>query len=55
MFKTITDVVLLFILPSCVYSKGKIDTRRPNTIYIIVDQWRAQATNYAMVKQIQCF
>ncbi len=40
--------VTILILFSClVFSKGKKPPGKPNIVYIIVDQWRAQATGYS--------
>lgn len=44
--------VLLFSITLSVYPNGKKPPRRPNIIYIIVDQWRAQATGYSGDKNV---
>ena len=52
MTRIIITITLLFLIPCCVYSKDKKPTRKPNIIFIIVDQWRAQATGYSGDKNV---
>ncbi len=48
----IITAALLFLISSFVYSKEKKPPLKPNIIYIIVDQWRAQATGYSGDKNV---
>jgi len=48
----IIAIILFFLIPCSVYSKDKKPTRKPNIIFIIVDQWRAQATGYSGDKNV---
>lgn len=44
--KKLLIVVLTFVLMSC-NSNNKIQSGKPNIVYILTDQWRAQAFGYA--------
>ena len=52
MKRIIVIAALLFVVCSHGYSKGKPPARKPNIIYIIADQWRAQATGYSGDKNV---
>ncbi|MBK5279320.1 MAG: sulfatase-like hydrolase/transferase, partial [Bacteroidia bacterium] len=46
--------VILFFIISCqiLSATPKPDTKKPNIVFIIVDQWRAQATGYSGDKNV---
>lgn len=52
MTRSIITVALFFLIPCFGYSKEKKPPVKPNIIYIIVDQWRAQATGYSGDKNV---
>ncbi len=52
MTRIFIPLALLFLIPCFTYSKDKKPTRKPNIIFIIVDQWRAQATGYSGDKNV---
>lgn len=39
-------VLFLVLIQACVNTKNKDDLKKPNIVYVIADQWRAQATSY---------
>ncbi len=52
MNKIIITTTLPFAVSGYGFSKGKPPAHKPNIIYIIVDQWRAQATGYSGDKNV---
>ncbi len=52
MKKIIITTTLLFVVSGYGSSKGKPPAHKPNIIYIVVDQWRAQATGYSGDKNV---
>lgn len=52
--QTIALLALAFLVtsPIILYSNPKPDPKKPNIVFILVDQWRAQATGYAGDKNV---
>lgn len=47
MTKVIISAAILFFIPYFLFSKIRKSPGKPNIVYIIADQWRAQATGYS--------
>ncbi|MEO5996767.1 MAG: sulfatase [Chitinophagaceae bacterium] len=52
MLRVLFSVILLFLFPGFIFSNDKKPSGKPNIVYIIVDQWRAQATGYSGDKNV---
>jgi arylsulfatase A-like enzyme len=48
----LASLLLVFPISERLYADKKQDPRKPHVIFIIVDQWRAQATGYAGDKNV---
>jgi len=51
MARMIITISFVFLIPCFIFSKGK-PPAKPNIVYILVDQWRAQATGYSGDKNV---
>lgn len=52
MIKLIKTAAIVFFIPCFLFSKSRKPPGKPNIVYIIVDQWRAQATGYSGDKNV---